>query len=107
MFTRKAFLWLVVLGGLLIALAACAAPMDASKARSRSVIESGGIVPAEELRVAEYLNYYTQSFPEPTQDDPGPRPAPGQPADPDGAAAKRGSRSASRPSRRSRSTSRR
>ena len=40
--------------------------MDASKARSRQVIESGGIVPAEELRVAEYINYYEQSFPEPT-----------------------------------------
>lgn len=46
--------------------AACAAPMDTSKARSRQVIESGGIVPAEELRVAEYLNYYEQRFPEPT-----------------------------------------
>lgn len=67
MFTRKAFLWLVVLGAMLIALTSCAASMDASKARSRSVIESGGIVPAEELRVAEYLNYYTQSFPEPTK----------------------------------------
>ena len=67
MFIRRSFLWLVVLSGLLIALTGCAAPMDASKARSRSVIESGGIVPAEELRVAEYLNYYTQSFPEPTQ----------------------------------------
>jgi len=67
MLPRKAFLWLVVLGGVLIALTSCAASMDASKARSRSVIESGGIVPAEELRVAEYLNYYTQSFPEPTK----------------------------------------
>lgn len=67
MSVRRVFLWLIVLGGLLSALAACAAPMDASKARSRSVIESGGIVPAEELRVAEYLNYYTQSFPEPTK----------------------------------------
>jgi hypothetical protein len=66
MLPRKAFLWLVVLGGLLIALASCA-PMDASKARSRSVIESGGIVPAEELRVAEYLGYYAQSFPQPTK----------------------------------------
>ena len=67
MFTRRSFLWFVVLSGLLIALTGCAASMDASKARSRSVIESGGIVPAEELRVAEYLNYYTQSFPEPTE----------------------------------------
>lgn len=67
MYSRRSFLGLVVLGGLLSLLAACAAPMDASKARSRSVIESGGIAPAEELRVAEYLNYYTQAFPEPTQ----------------------------------------
>lgn len=63
---RKSFLWLVLCIGLLAA-AGCAAPMDASKARSRAVIESGGIAPAEELRVAEYLNYYKQNFPEPTQ----------------------------------------
>ena len=44
---------------------ACAAPMDASKALSRSVIQSGGIVDAEQVRVAEYLNYYEQRFPEP------------------------------------------
>ncbi len=67
MLPRKSFLWLIVFGSVLIAVTACAAPMDASKARSRSVIESGGIVPAEELRVAEYLNYYTQSFPEPAK----------------------------------------
>jgi len=66
MFTRKSLLWIVLLGGLLLVVAGCA-PMDASKARSRSVIESGGIVPAEELRVAEYLNYYEQHFPEPTE----------------------------------------
>jgi Ca-activated chloride channel family protein len=41
--------------------------MDASKARSRAVIQGGGIVPAEELRVAEYLNYYEQHFPEPVE----------------------------------------
>jgi Ca-activated chloride channel family protein len=52
---------------LVCAAAAGCAPMDASKARSRQVIESGGIVPAEELRVAEYVNYYEQSFPEPTE----------------------------------------
>jgi Ca-activated chloride channel family protein len=40
--------------------------MDASKALSRSVIENGGIVPVEELRISEYLNYYEQRFPEPT-----------------------------------------
>ena len=48
-------------------LSACAggqAP-EASKARSRAVINSGAIVPAEEIRVAEYLRYYEQHFPEP------------------------------------------
>lgn len=50
---------------MLILSSACAAPMDASKALSRSVIQSGGIVDAEQVRVAEYLNYYEQRFPEP------------------------------------------
>lgn len=50
---------------LLFVIAACSAPVDASKARSRSVIDSGGIVAADELRVAEYVNYYKQSFPAP------------------------------------------
>jgi Ca-activated chloride channel family protein len=44
----------------------CAAPQDASKARSRSLINQGVIVPAEEVRVAEYLNYYEQRLPVPT-----------------------------------------
>ena len=43
----------------------CAAGVDTSKAYSRSVIQSGGIVQEDELRVAEYLNYYEQKFPEP------------------------------------------
>jgi Ca-activated chloride channel family protein len=43
---------------------AAAAP-DASKAYSRSVIQSGGIAQEDNLRVAEYLNYYEQNFPEP------------------------------------------
>ena len=43
---------------LLIAAAGCSAPVDASKARSRAVIQSGEIVSAEELRVAEYVGYY-------------------------------------------------
>lgn len=38
---------------------------EASKARSRAVINAGDIVPAEEIRVAEYLRYYEQHFPEP------------------------------------------
>lgn len=56
--------------GLSIALlaGACApAPQDASKARSRALINRGIIVPAEEVRVAEYLNYYEQHFTPPTE----------------------------------------
>jgi Ca-activated chloride channel family protein len=51
-------------------LAACGATEEpeASKARSRAVINAGEIVPAEELRVAEYLQYYEQHFPEPVHD---------------------------------------
>jgi Ca-activated chloride channel homolog len=60
----KAIALLAGLSFVLIA-AACAAPADTSKAYSRSVIQSGGIVQEEELRVAEYLNYYEQKFPEP------------------------------------------
>jgi Ca-activated chloride channel homolog len=67
MFTRKLFQWIFLCGSVLLATAGCAAPMDASKARSRAVIQGGGIVPAEELRVAEYLNYYEQHFPEPVE----------------------------------------
>ena len=62
--TVKTFAWFILLIGALLALGACA-PVDASKARSRAVIQSGGIVSTEELRVAEYLNYYEQKFPEP------------------------------------------
>ena len=46
--------------------AGCAAGVDTSKARSRGLINQGVIVPAEEIRVAEYLNYYEQRFPVPT-----------------------------------------
>ena len=63
---RKLCVWLALSIGLLTCLSACAAPMNASKSLSRSVIESGGIVPVDELRVAEYLNYYEQHLPEPT-----------------------------------------
>lgn len=58
---------------LLVGLTACAggqAP-DASKAHSRAIINAGAIVPAEEIRVAEYLQYYEQHFPEPVQDSVG------------------------------------
>lgn len=56
-----------LVAGVCLALAGCsAAAPDASKALSRERIESGGVVPAEELRVAEYLAYYDQHLPEPT-----------------------------------------
>lgn len=55
----------LVFSVLLLVLGACSSAEDASKAISRSVIESGGIVPAEQLRVAEYLGYYKQNFPPP------------------------------------------
>ena len=65
MVSRK---WVVLLGLLIAALAAsCApAPPAASKAIARQEIESGQIVQTEELRVAEYLQYYQQNFPQPT-----------------------------------------
>lgn len=62
MFTRK---MLVGIGLLIVAIISACAPADASKARSREVIQSGGIVSADELRVAEYLAYYKQNFPAP------------------------------------------
>ena len=56
----------LLLAGIIL-LSACGAgeSEEASKARSRAVINSGDIVPAEEVRVAEYLQYYDQHFPEP------------------------------------------
>lgn len=56
---------LILLLLLIVLLVAACSSADTSKSRSRSVIESGRIVPSEELRVAEYLSYYTQKFPEP------------------------------------------
>lgn len=47
-------------------LTACgAAAIDTSKSYSRGVINRGAIVPAESVRVHEYLNYYEQSLPRP------------------------------------------
>jgi len=63
---RKALLLALGLGIVLLA-GACAAPMDTSKTYSRALINQGVIVPAEEVRVAEYLNYYEQHFPAPTE----------------------------------------
>ena len=67
MLTRKFAFGIALLAGVLLAISACggAAAPDASKAISRDVIQSGGVVPSEQLRVAEYLNYYKQHFPPP------------------------------------------
>jgi|Deesub1362A_J573_1020465.scaffolds.fasta_scaffold01906_1 Ca-activated chloride channel family protein len=54
-------LWLL----LALLLSACRAAQDASKSYSRALIERGAIVPAEQVRVHEYLNYYEQRFPPP------------------------------------------
>lgn len=67
-FTHLKGLWLSFLVGLiLLGTTACAGGQgpEASKARSRAVINAGAIVPAEQIRVAEYLRYYEQHFPEP------------------------------------------
>ena len=56
---------LIVILATVLLLTACGGAIDASKARSRGLINRGAIVPAEEVRVAEYLNYYEQRFPEP------------------------------------------
>ncbi len=56
---------------LALSAAACAAQQDASKAYSRAVVNRGAIVPAESVRVHEYLNYYEQRFPEPTTEQVG------------------------------------
>ena len=61
------FLLLALLAALL---AGCGSSMEASKARSRGLINRGYIVPAQQVRVAEYLNYYDQRFPEPTSGAP-------------------------------------
>jgi Ca-activated chloride channel family protein len=66
MYTKKTYYALGVIWLLLgIMLGACAASQDASKAYSRGLIERGAIVPAENVRVHEYLNYYDQRFPVP------------------------------------------
>lgn len=68
----KGYLCQLVIALLLIlsiGLTACGGASDdeatAAKPRSRAVINSGDIVPAEEVRVAEYLQYYDQFLPEP------------------------------------------
>ena len=65
----KGYWFLSILLLILLSSTACAgqAP-EASKARSRAVINAGAIVPADEIRVAEYLQYYEHHFPEPERD---------------------------------------
>lgn len=58
--------WLFVFALAIASMIAACAPADASKSIARGEIQSGQIVPAEQLRVAEYLQYYKQNFPEPT-----------------------------------------
>ncbi|NOZ70897.1 MAG: VWA domain-containing protein [Chloroflexi bacterium] len=60
--------FLFVVTFFLLFTSACAASQDASKAYSRAVINRGEIVPAERIRINEYLNYYEQHFPEPTSE---------------------------------------
>ena len=68
---KSRFVFIPMLFVLLAALSsACGGTMQASKARSRGLINRGYIVPAEDVRVAEYLNYYDQRFPEPTSGEP-------------------------------------
>ena len=64
----KSFTPVAALLALLLSLVSgCAGAVpDSSKAISRGAINRGAIVPAENVRVAEYLNYYEQRFPEPT-----------------------------------------
>jgi len=64
-FSRVRLAWAALLA---LSAAACAAQQDASRAYSRAAINRGAIVPAESVRVHEYLNYYEQRFPEPTSE---------------------------------------
>jgi Ca-activated chloride channel family protein len=67
--THLKVLWFLSIIIVLLGSAACSAQApEASKARSRAVINAGAIVPAEEIRVAEYLRYYEQHLPEPAQE---------------------------------------
>ncbi|MBI5033611.1 MAG: VWA domain-containing protein [Chloroflexi bacterium] len=63
MLNRKWLIGFVLLA--LVCISGCASPTAAAKAIARQEINSGQIVPAEELRVAEYLQYYQQNFPQP------------------------------------------
>lgn len=64
-FSPLCLAWLALMA---LSATACAAQQDASKAYSRAAINRGAIVPAESIRVHEYLNYYEQRFPEPSSE---------------------------------------
>lgn len=66
-FKPYSFIFILVLLSLVLAACAGGQAPAASKARSRAVINAGDIVPAEQIRVAEYLRYYEQHFPEPEE----------------------------------------
>lgn len=62
---RKTAVLFVVWLAALPLMAGCGSAVDASRAYSRGVIDSGMIVPADSIRIHEYLNHYEQRFPEP------------------------------------------
>jgi Ca-activated chloride channel family protein len=59
---------ILVSAGLTFLSACSSAGPEAAKPIARAIINSGDIVPAKEIRVAEYLQYYEQHFPEPDKD---------------------------------------
>lgn len=61
---------LLVLGIALLGLVACSGGQGAaaSKASSRAAINAGNVVPAEQVRVGEYMRYYEQDFAVPQGD---------------------------------------
>ncbi len=58
---------MVLLAASLLAVVACSGGQGAvaSKTSSRAAINAGAIVPAEQIRVGEYMRYYEQDFAEP------------------------------------------
>lgn len=62
---RKAAAQFVLLLVTVPFVAGCGSAVDASRAYSRGVIDSGMIVPADKVRIHEYLNHYEQRLPEP------------------------------------------
>lgn len=64
----KAAVCLAVTGIMLLAACSPAHAPEASKPIARAAINRGDIVPASQIRTAEYLQYYDQHFPEPGKD---------------------------------------